>query len=293
MRKNLLDPFREDLLSEGEESDEEEKTFFQKHIQSRFNKGFLSTAASLLIMILGIILTEMPRRRFKGDFEKTNTYRVGDYFLAIGIFGFAGGFTNWIAVKMLFDKIPFIYGSGVILRKYVELRRIIKSAVLMNFFDKVHLSGYLENKVSKLLKKLKVDTELKEILESPIVDKLIDQKIEQLETKTEFEMLKMMGIETGNLKSIIVVFILEFASNLGPIFKSLTQTNTFNVEKIRNEIDTLMEDRLKDLTPQIMRKLMIDMLRSHLNWLIFWGNVFGAVIGLLFHLFKLSSGTFF
>lgn len=40
------------------------------------------------------------------------------YLLAFGLFGFAGGMTNWLAVKMLFDKIPFIVGSGVIPRQF-------------------------------------------------------------------------------------------------------------------------------------------------------------------------------
>jgi hypothetical protein len=30
--------------------------------------------------------------------------------LAFGLFGFAGGITNWLAVKMLFDKVPGLMG---------------------------------------------------------------------------------------------------------------------------------------------------------------------------------------
>ena len=29
---------------------------------------------------------------------------------AFGLFGFAGGMTNWLAIRMMFDKIPFLVG---------------------------------------------------------------------------------------------------------------------------------------------------------------------------------------
>ena len=33
--------------------------------------------------------------------------------MSIGLFAFSGGFTNWIAIQMLFYKIPLIYGQYV------------------------------------------------------------------------------------------------------------------------------------------------------------------------------------
>ena len=48
------------------------------------------------------------------------------YILAFGLFGFAGGITNWLAIKMLFDKIPGLYGSGIIEDRFVEIRETVK-----------------------------------------------------------------------------------------------------------------------------------------------------------------------
>lgn len=31
---------------------------------------------------------------------------------AIGVFALSGAVTNWIAIHMLFEKVPFLYGSG-------------------------------------------------------------------------------------------------------------------------------------------------------------------------------------
>jgi len=33
---------------------------------------------------------------------------------SIGLFALSGSITNWLAVHMLFEKVPFLYGSGVI-----------------------------------------------------------------------------------------------------------------------------------------------------------------------------------
>lgn len=49
---------------------------------------------------------------FKDDWRE-ESMAYGRYILAFGLFGFAGGVTNWLAVKMLFDEIPGVYGSGI------------------------------------------------------------------------------------------------------------------------------------------------------------------------------------
>ena len=44
--------------------------------------------------------------------------------MSFGLFGLAGGVTNWVAVYMLFEKVPYLYGSGVIPVRYVEIRSV-------------------------------------------------------------------------------------------------------------------------------------------------------------------------
>ena len=47
---------------------------------------------------------------------------IRDFTLSIGLFAFSGGITNAIAVKMLFDRIPGLVGSGVIPARFREMR---------------------------------------------------------------------------------------------------------------------------------------------------------------------------
>jgi len=43
-----------------------------------------------------------------------------------GVFALSGSVTNWIAVHMLFDKVPFLYGSGVILDRFEDIKLGLK-----------------------------------------------------------------------------------------------------------------------------------------------------------------------
>ena len=66
------------------------------------------------------------------------------YILAFGLFGFAGGITNWLAIKMLFDKIPGLYGSGIIEDRFVEIRETVKGTKrIFNVFAISLLTGVL------------------------------------------------------------------------------------------------------------------------------------------------------
>ena len=42
--------------------------------------------------------------------------------LSIGLFALSGALTNWIAIHMLFEKIPGFYGSGVVPARFEEFK---------------------------------------------------------------------------------------------------------------------------------------------------------------------------
>ena len=41
--------------------------------------------------------------------------------LMTGLFALSGGITNWLAVHMLFEKVPLLYGSGIIPNRSAEV----------------------------------------------------------------------------------------------------------------------------------------------------------------------------
>ena len=76
-----------------------------------------------MIMVIGIAL------------HKGAGVSAGFWIFYFGLFGFAGGITNWIAIKMLFDEIPGVYGSGIIPKQFKQIRTTIKRMVMETFFE--------------------------------------------------------------------------------------------------------------------------------------------------------------
>jgi hypothetical protein len=56
------------------------------------------------------------------------------YILAFGLFSFTSGITNWIAIRMLFDKIPGLYGSGIIEAEVAQIRITAKGLLIFTLF---------------------------------------------------------------------------------------------------------------------------------------------------------------
>jgi len=94
------------------------------------DKGTVSNFITFTIMVVGWFLAEAQTSN-SGSGDGTDSKGIEAYILAFGLFGFAGGITNWLAVKMLFDKVGcagyYLYGSGVIPRRFKEIRETVKN----------------------------------------------------------------------------------------------------------------------------------------------------------------------
>ena len=76
--------------------------------------------------------------------------------------------------------------------------------------------------------------------------------------------------------------LVGFGKEMGGEFaKRFDIMEVMSVSQVRHEIDALMEEKLLLLTPALVKQLMEEVIRSHLGWLIVWGNVFGGAIGVV------------
>lgn len=242
-----------------------------------WNMGSISNFTTFVIMLIGII---MVVEADKNDDETLKD--AGDWVLAFGLFGFAGGITNWLAVKMLFDRVPGLAGSGVIPRRFKEIRQVVKDTIMQTFFDQAYLEKYAGQKLKEISASLNLDDKVKEILESPEVDALIDKNLEELSSRPEGMWMSMMNLTPASLKPMIRPFVLGMGGHIGPtIINVIGSSDVMSVDHLRLEIDRLMTQKLQELTPERVKKLMEDVIRQHLGWLIVWGNVFGGGIGIL------------
>jgi hypothetical protein len=60
-----------------------------------------------------------------------------------------------------------------------------------------------------------------------------------------------------------------------------------NFMQFQPKIAALVQARLDELTPQLVKELMQQLIAEHLGWLVVWGGVFGALIGLVSSLLPL------
>ena len=183
---------------------------------------------------------------------------VSRYVLAAGLFGFSGGITNWLAVKMLFDKIPLLYGSGVIPRRFREIRETVKNVILNTFFDAVFLEKYLTHKAGQLMAEVNLEEKISKVMESEEVDGIVEQKLAQLGTQPEGMFLTMMGINPVSMKPMIKPFLLGMGAEVGPLLSRMFDAGKLiKVDKIRAEIDALMTTKLQELTPEIVKRVCV------------------------------------
>ena len=61
---------------------------------------------------------------------------------AVGAFALSGGLTNWLAVHMLFEKVPLLYGSGVIPNRFEDFKAGIKTLIISEFFTREHIERF-------------------------------------------------------------------------------------------------------------------------------------------------------
>ena len=200
--------------------------------------------------------------------------------LLAGLFALSGAGTNQIAIHMLFEKVPFLYGSGVIQLQFVAFKTSIKNLMMEQFFTEEQLNSFFE----KEEKKLDLTPIIEEMDVSPAFDAL---------TKTVMEssfggMLSMFGGATA-LEGLRAPFSDKLKYSIVEIAKS----NEFQqkiAENIQNSslssdmlstIEQMIDTRLNALTPQMVKEIVQNFIKEHLGWLVVWGGFFGALIGLV------------
>ena len=68
-----------------------------------------------------------------------------DLLMMVGLFALSGALTNWLAVHMLFEKVPGLVGSGVIPARFEEFKTAIKTLMMEQFFTQENIdkpAGY-------------------------------------------------------------------------------------------------------------------------------------------------------
>lgn len=229
------------------------------------NKSLLSNLIPFLITLIGLMSDN-------------------NIILTIGLFALSGALTNWIAIHMLFEKVPFFYGSGVVENRFEEFKSSIHSLIMEQFFTKENLDKFFQSEFSK-------------------DDKHFDftQLINSTDFTITFDSLKTTVMES-KFGGAVMMFGGEDALNsmkepfeekMKKAINEIVHTDTFQAtlqknltnsdlgEDITNKIDKIVVDRLNELNPTMVKQLVQKIIKEHLGWLVVWGGVFGGLIGFI------------
>ena len=200
--------------------------------------------------------------------------------LFTGLFALSGAITNQLAIHMLFEKVPLLYGSGVIEKNFESFKLSIKEMIMKQFFTKEQLGKFFAQEEQKI--------DLSPLVEqadfSPAFDAL---SVTVMESKFGGAISMFGGEEaleglrepfSRKLKSAVSAIV---SSN---VFKAQLDHHIQNSALSQDMIDSvegLITKRLEELTPKMVKELVQELIKEHLGWLVVWGGVFGGLIGLI------------
>ena len=193
-----------------------------------------------------------------------------DVVLSTGLFAFSGGVTNWLAVHMLFERVPFLYGSGVIPTRFEEFKSGIKTLIVNEFFTKENIQRFFDESNTNSLENLAGSINFERVFLG---------LVEAIETSSMGGMLKMMGGKQAlePLREPIIDKLKIIISEM----KDDHDLADIAVDEVTEKIEAIIDRRLEELTPETVKKIIETMIRKHLGWLVVWGGVFGGLIGFL------------
>lgn len=200
--------------------------------------------------------------------------------LFTGLFALSGAITNQLAIYMLFERVPLLYGSGVIEKNFEVFKASIHQMIMKQFFSKNQLSDFFSKEEQKI--------DLRPLVEEADFSPAFDALSKTVMESKFGSAIQMFGGEES-LEGLREPFSHKLKSAVSSIvasdaFKAQLDQHIQNSalsDDMLDSVDTLITQRLNELTPKMVKELVQELIREHLGWLVVWGGVFGGVIGLL------------
>lgn len=231
------------------------------------NKSFMTNLIAALILLVGLL---------SGEGESAAMLTM------VGLFALSGALTNWLAVFMLFEKVPFLYGSGVVPAHFEEFKKGIRLLMMEQFFTLENVDRFLSGG-SFSSANLNIAPVIEKVDLNPTYDGLVTVIMQS-------SFGGMLGMFGG--AEALTPLREPFIAHMKKSIIDLTEDDTF-IELVKGEIEQpdmmqdilvkiqqIIEQRLNELTPLLVKQIIQAMIKKHLGWLVVWGGVFGGLIGL-------------
>lgn len=229
------------------------------------NKSNMTNIISLIVTILGYAIHN-------------------DTVFMIGVFAFSGAITNSLAIHMLFERVPFLYGSGVIESKFSQFKISIHNLIMNQFFTQEHLTRFFQTEVNSAKKTIDFEKILNKTDFSPAYESLKEAVMQS----SFGGMLGMFGGESA-LEPLREPFTKKLQASIIKISQSDAFQEVVNdalksedlSKDVYEKLSKIVNTRLEELTPKMVKEIIQEMIKEHLGWLVIWGAVFGGLIGLV------------
>ncbi len=233
------------------------------------NKSLITNVLALLAMAIGWFAT-LP------------------WLWTMGLFAFSGAVTNWLAVHMLFEKVPLLYGSGVIPARFEALKTALHQMVMTQFFSAENMQRLATTVNDNTNSDNAVALKLQPVIEAIDLNPAFTALLDTVQKSSLGGMLAMFGGA-----QMLLPLQQPFVDNLRASLIEMAQSpevqqqlqqqlaSSDNLAQFQPKIAALVQARLDELTPQLVKELIQQLIQEHLGWLVVWGGVFGALIGLV------------
>jgi len=228
------------------------------------NKSFITNILALMLSGLGFFLSEPYHTPV----------------LYMGLFALSGALTNSIAVHMLFEKVPFLYGSGVISQNFESFKQSIKNLMMNEFFTAENMQRFLQEEEKSL--------DLEPVIEKTDFSPAYDALAKTVMESSFGGMLGMFGGEKAieglrapfEAKMKLAVKEIakseDFQNNINEVLSNSSLSTDLNIK-----IESAINARMDELDAQMVKEMVQGIIAEHLGWLVVWGGVFGGLIGLI------------
>lgn len=234
------------------------------------DKSLITNIVALVLVIVGLYLP----------------YAAAPWLLSIGLFALSGSVTNWLAIHMLFERVPGFYGSGVVPLHFEEFKHGIRKLIMQQFFNQENIDKFLTSSVDM---GEALDAQLLKLIDKLDLEKAFESLLDVIMASSFGGMLGMLGGRDAlnGLKEPFVTRMKEYFLTVvgSQEFKSSLASGLANAggdkASLIGKIEHVVESRLEELTPALVKEIMQAMIKKHLGWLVVWGGVLGGIIGFI------------
>jgi uncharacterized membrane protein YheB (UPF0754 family) len=232
------------------------------------NKSFITNLVSVVIIGIGYVSP------IQSELIKS-----------IGFFALSGAITNWLAIYMLFEKVPYLYGSGVIPARFEEFKLSIKQLMMNQFFTVKNIEQFIQTEEQQGSNMLNLEP----FLNAVDYDRIYESLVSSIMESSFGGMLLMMGgpdalvplKEPFTEKMKITLVDMIESDRFKTALKEGLNAHKIGIDII-DKIENVIDKRLNELTPQLVKEMVQAIIRQHLGWLVVWGGIFGGLMGALF-----------